>query len=102
MTVSASSVLGLLRYIYGTWAPSALEVVTSKPFLMYMIITGLLGLGVTYWMDDLGNVKLNTTIRVTLQLLGLLGVYSGTCSEVGSLTIIGCLVFGRVMSPFFR
>lgn len=39
--------------------------------LGYLVATGLLGLALTYYYDDVNNHKLQTILRVALQLAGL-------------------------------
>lgn len=96
-TVSASSLLAVVRWLYGTWLPDAHSLLTSRPFVIYLVVSGLLGLAVTYWVDDTTNVKLNTTIRVTLQLVGLLMVYLGISDERVAIAAIVLLVFSGVL-----
>jgi len=102
LAVSASSALGALRWAYGTWAPDLATVLTSRAAVVYFLVTGLLGLAVTYWLDDTANVKLNNTVRAVLHLSGLLLVFLGTTSEPASLALIALLVASRVLAPVAR
>lgn len=43
----------------------------SQWVLGYLVVTGLLGLALTYYYDDVNNHKLQTILRVALQLAGL-------------------------------
>jgi hypothetical protein len=40
-----------------------MQALHSKLFLGYVGVSGLLGLTLSYWFDNPGNVKLITTIR---------------------------------------
>ncbi|KAI8477032.1 MAG: hypothetical protein J3K34DRAFT_455414 [Monoraphidium minutum] len=102
MAVSASSVVAAVRWAYGTWAPDAVALLTSRGALVYFLVTGLLGLAVTYWLDDATNIKLNNTVCAVLYLTGLLLVYLGTTSEEVALVLIGLLVASRVLAPVLR
>lgn len=92
-TVSSTTMLAAVRWLYGTWLPDMHSLLLSRPFLGYVIATGLLGLAVTYWMDDTSNVKLNNTIRWALRLMGLALVYLGVADEGVGLALMG-LMFG--------
>lgn len=96
-TISGTSLLALVRWLYGTWLPDAHTLVFSRPFAIYMGITAVVGWGVTYWLDDTNNVKLNNTIRVMLQMLGLSLVYSGISDERVAVAAVILLVFGKVL-----
>ncbi|GBF93748.1 hypothetical protein Rsub_06080 [Raphidocelis subcapitata] len=99
LAVSASSVVGAMRWAYGTWAPDLAAIATSRAAITYFLVTGLLGLGITYWLDDQENVKLNTTVSAVLHLSGLLLVYLGTTSEPASLALVALLVASRLLAP---
>lgn len=99
LAVSASSVVGALRWAYGTWAPDLAAIATSRAAVVYFLVTGLLGLGITYWLDDQENIKLNNTVSAVLHLSGLLLVYLGTTSEPASLALVAMLVASRVLAP---
>ena len=43
--------------------------------LAYLGASGLAGLGLTYYYNDSHNRKVNTMLRVALQLVGLAAVY---------------------------
>jgi hypothetical protein len=100
--VSASSVAAAVRWAYGTWAPDLGAILTSRAALTYFLVTGLLGLAVTYWLDDTSNVKLNNTVSGVLHLSGLLLVFLGTTSEPASFCIIGLLLASRLLGPVAR
>jgi hypothetical protein len=53
-------------------------------------------------MDDTSNVKLNTTIRVTLRLLGLTLVYFGIADERVALGAVGFMVASGVLAAVGR
>jgi hypothetical membrane protein len=97
-TLSSTSLMAAVRWLYGTWLPDMHSLLLSRPFLIYVIITGLLGLAVTYWMDDTSNVKLNTTIRVTLRLVGLLLVYLGISDERVGVALVVLMVASGVLA----
>ena len=51
--------------------------------LGYMAASGLIGLAVTYYFDDPANEKLNTILKVGLQLVGLVMIaFSSAAPEV--------------------
>jgi hypothetical protein len=99
LTVSASTAWGVVRWVYGTWMPSWQAVLTSRPMVWYLILSGLLGLGITYYFDDLGNVKVNNIIKVTLKLTGLLLLYNGSTDDVVSLGMVAALGLGSLLLP---
>jgi hypothetical protein len=101
-TLSSTSMMAAVRWLYGTWLPDMHSLLLSRPFLIYIIVTGLLGLAVTYWLDDTSNVKLNTTIRVTLRLVGLLLVYLGIADERVALGVVGFMVASGVLAAVGR
>ncbi|KAF6266577.1 hypothetical protein COO60DRAFT_4338 [Scenedesmus sp. NREL 46B-D3] len=101
-TLSSTSMMAAVRWLYGTWLPDMHSLVLSRPFLLYILIMGLLGLAVTYWMDDTSNVKLNTTIRVTLRLVGLLLVYLGLSDEYAALGVMLLMVASGVLAAVGR
>eukprot|EP00775_Hariotina_reticulata_P013636 gene13635-13759_t len=100
--VSTSSLFAVMRWVYGTWLPNMHSVIYSKPFLIYLLVSGLVGLALTYWMDDTSNVKINTTIKVGLNLLGLLLVYFGISDERCAVGAVLLLVAGPVMLKITR
>ncbi|GLC38968.1 hypothetical protein PLESTB_000466600 [Pleodorina starrii] len=73
-----SSSWALLRWLTGYWLPSAYALLHNRWLLAYLVISGLFGAAITYLYGGVENTKLNTLIRVGLQLLGLLLLYSGT------------------------
>lgn len=101
-TVSSTSLLAIVRWLYGTWLPDAHTLIFSRPFAIYMAVTAVVGWGVTYWLDDVHNMKLNNTIRVTLQMAGLFMVYLGISDERVAVAAAVVLVFNRVLRAFGR
>lgn len=102
MTVSTTTVWGVVRWVYGTWLPSLSTIVNSPPFYIYLAVTCALGMAVTYWVDDLSNVKLNNTVRVTLQGIGLLLVYNSTTMTEANIVLVGVLVGQSILRPVLR
>lgn len=97
ITVSSTSLLAMVRWLYGTWLPDAHTLITSRPFLCYLGISALLGWGVTYWFDDTSNVKLNTSIRVVLQIAGLSMVYNSVSDEYVAISAVALLLSSKVL-----
>lgn len=77
-------------------------VIYSRPFVIYLLVSGLVGLTLTYWLDDTSNVKINTTIRVGLNILGLLLVYSGISDERWAVGAVVLLVASPVLLTIIR
>jgi len=100
--VSTSSLLAVVRWLYGTWLPNMHLVIYSRPFVIYLLVSGLVGLTLTYWLDDTSNVKINTTIRVGLNILGLLLVYSGISDERWAVGAVVLLVASPVLLTIIR
>lgn len=101
-TVSSTTMLAAVRWLYGTWLPDVHSLLLSRPFVGYVIATGLLGLAVTYWMDDTSNEKLNNTIRWTLRGLGLVLVYFGVADEPVAGALMGLMVGSGVLAAVGR
>lgn len=97
LTVSGTTVLAIARYLYGTWLPDAHTLLLSRPTIIYMSVTAVVGWGVTYWFDDTTNVKLNRIIKVILQLVGLMMVYLGISDERVAIGAAVVLVSSRVL-----
>ena len=67
-----------------TLTPSRLRQVLRHPLtLAYLALSGLAGLGLTYYYNESHNRKVNTMLRVALQLLGLAAVYLRWAAVVG-------------------
>lgn len=90
--ISASGMWGIVRWAFGTWAPGVQQVVFSRVGLWYVIITGTAGVAVAFWMDDPANHKINTTIRVALQILALGTLYCAVADEYAALAALALLV----------
>ena len=72
--------------------------VHAQALLVYLVASGLVGLAVTYYFDNPGNVKLMTILQVGLQLGGLaLVALSTNCPEV-SLSCC-CLLVAWKIAP---
>ncbi|KAK9851855.1 hypothetical protein WJX84_007640, partial [Apatococcus fuscideae] len=61
----------MMQNLFGRWIPSYHQLIYSPWVLGYLVATGLLGLALTYYYDDVSNHKLQTILRVALQLAGL-------------------------------
>lgn len=86
-----SSVAAGIRYIFGVWIPSLGQLVRNPLFLAYFGISWLLGLALTYYYDDTSNYKVNTLLRVALQLTGLAMVTASAPSYHG-LALVGVIL----------
>ncbi|KAK9855139.1 hypothetical protein WJX84_006268 [Apatococcus fuscideae] len=69
--IFGSSFAAVMQSLFGRWIPSYHQLIYSPWVLGYLVVTGLLGLALTYYYDDAGNHKLQTILRVALQLVGL-------------------------------
>ncbi|PNH12374.1 Ferredoxin-A [Tetrabaena socialis] len=76
--VLGSSSWALLRWLTGYWLPSLYALLHNRWLLAYLATSGLLGAALTYLYGGVENTKLNTLMRIGLQLLGVLLFYSGT------------------------
>lgn len=73
--------------------PALLPSLMKNPLLIaYLLISGLLGMAVTYYFNDNRNEKLNTILKVGLQIVGCICMFmSPTSIEAGViLTILVC------------
>ncbi|EFJ52140.1 hypothetical protein VOLCADRAFT_86990 [Volvox carteri f. nagariensis] len=79
-----SSSWGILRWLTGYWLPSGYALLHNRLLLAYLVVMGLLGAAVTYMYGGVENTRLNTVLRVGLQLFGFLLIYMGTwtCSSL--------------------
>ncbi|KAI7842677.1 hypothetical protein COHA_003608 [Chlorella ohadii] len=90
--VFGSSFLATMRWLFGVWLPSAHQVLHHPLTLSYLGLSGLTGLALTYYYNNTENRKINTMLRVALQLVGLGAVYlSGTTPEASTALCAGLL-----------
>jgi hypothetical protein len=90
--VFGSSFLATMRWLFGVWLPSANQVLHHPLTLSYLGLSGLTGLALTYYYNNTENHKINTMLRVALQLVGLGAVYfSGTMPEASAALCAGLL-----------
>lgn len=92
-----STFVAVMHYIFGTWLPSLAQLARNPLVIGATTLSGLVGMGVTYYYNDTTNVKINTMLRVALQLVGL-ALMAGSASslESGAL-VVGLAVLGRLM-----
>lgn len=90
--VSAGGMWSIVRWAFGTWAPGIQQVIFSPVGVWYVIITGTAGVAVTYWLDDPHSRKINTTIRVSLQIVALGALYFAVADDYVALALMGLLV----------
>jgi hypothetical protein len=90
--LSASGMLAVVRWLFGTWAPGLHELVFSRFGAWYVLITGAAGVGLTYWLDDPNNYKINTSIRVALQGAALVVVYASISDEYCAIAAVVLLM----------
>ncbi|KAL4427710.1 hypothetical protein ABPG75_001799 [Micractinium tetrahymenae] len=90
--VFGSSFLAAVRWMFGVWLPSAQQVLMHPVTLGYLALSGLAGLGTTYYYNNPENRKLNTMLRVALQLVGLASVYFSSSMTEGSLALCMSLI----------
>ncbi|KAG2499846.1 hypothetical protein HYH03_002137 [Edaphochlamys debaryana] len=79
--IMGSSSWALLRWLTGHWLPSAYALLHNRALLAYLGLAGLVGAALTYLYGGTENPKLNTVVRVGLQLLGLVLLYGGTWTQ---------------------
>lgn len=84
--------LAVVRWLFGTWAPGLHELVFSRFGAWYVLITGAAGVGLTYWLDDPNNYKINTSIRVALQGAALVVVYASISDEYCAIAAVVLLM----------
>lgn len=80
--------LGIMRWAYGTWMPGIQQILLSRVGVWYIIITGTAGVAITYWMDNPDNQKINTSVRVALQLLALGVVYFSIVDDKVAIAVV--------------
>ncbi|GFR41043.1 hypothetical protein Agub_g1476 [Astrephomene gubernaculifera] len=103
-TLMGSSSWAVVRWLTGHWLPSTYALLHNRWLLGYLAMSSLFGAAVTYLYGGVENAKLNTLMRVGLQLLGLLLMYMGmwTLPPVFA-TLLGVLMVMqamRVAEPF--
>jgi hypothetical protein len=90
--ISATGMLGLVRWAFGTWAPGIQQLMLSRVGVWYIIITATAGVAITYWLDQPDNYKVNTSIRVALQILALGVIYGRVADERLALGAVAILM----------
>lgn len=58
--VLGSTLAGFVRSIYGAWLPSLGQLAQSPLVLGYILLSGLVGLAVTYYYNDASNAKVRS------------------------------------------
>ena len=97
-----STVAATMRFIFGTWVPSLSQIIHNPLVLGYTGISALMGLALTYYYDDPSNRKLNTTLKVALQVLGMVLMGGGASSREGAFSVWAGVVGGRVVGMAVR
>ena len=92
-----STAVAVIHYIFGTWLPSLEQLARNPLVIAITILSGLTGMGITYYYNDTTNMKINTMLRVALQLVGL-ALMGGSAStfESGAL-VVASVVIGRFL-----
>lgn len=100
--ISASGMVGIVRWAFGTWAPGVRAVIYSRVGVWYALITGAAGVAVTYWLDNPDNYKINTSIRVALQGMALGAVYWSIADETLAVAAVATIMTFGWLSAFLR
>ncbi|KXZ56747.1 hypothetical protein GPECTOR_1g673 [Gonium pectorale] len=99
-----SSSWALLRWLTGHWLPSAYSLLHNRWLLGYLAVSGLVGSAMTYLYGGVEHPKINTLMRVGLQLLGVLLMYTGMWTLPAVFASLLGLVVGlkvvRGVTPF--
>lgn len=99
--LSTTGMLGIMRWAYGTWMPGIQQILLSRVGVWYIIITGTAGVAITYWMDNPDNQKINTSVRVALQLLALGVVYFSIVDDkLAIVVVVAAMTLGYLMAIF--
>jgi len=96
-----STVAAAIRYIFGTWLPSFHQLIRNPIVLGYSVLSALMGLAMTYYFNDTSNRKINTMLRVALQLSGL-GMLAGSASSMGGAIFNVLAVIAWRLAPMFK
>jgi hypothetical protein len=96
-----STVMAVMRYIFGTWLPSFNQFIKNPLVLSYTALSALMGLAMTYYFNDSSNRKINTMLRVALQLLGL-GMLAGSASSKEGAALAVFSVIAWRVAPWFK
>lgn len=92
-------VMSFAHWLFGSWLPSTDQLMHSKVVWAYLGLSSLLGLTLTYYYDNTENVRLNTIIKVALQVTGLAAVaWSTTYPEVGTALAAGLVGWQMLMT----
>ncbi|KFM26741.1 hypothetical protein F751_2718 [Auxenochlorella protothecoides] len=97
-TLLGSTFLGAMRYLLGTWVPSLRSLATNPLVLAYLALSAVAGLVVTYWFNDTSSVKVNTILRVALQVAGLGAVAASASLPEGAAALAAGLIAARLLS----
>ena len=98
--VAASAVCGttlfaLIRLTFGVWIPNAYQMLRNPLVLSYWVLSALIGLGLTYYYNDLSDVKINNMLRFSIQIVSLIMIFGAISSKEAGLAII--LIFLSVL-----
>ena len=67
-----------------------------------MVLSGLIGLAVTYYYDREDNDKLHLIMKYGLKIVGLVLVAFGTTSPVASITLCIALIVTDALQPLLK
>ena len=62
--VLGSTLVGIIRSFYGTWLPSLGQLAQSPIVLGYTLLSGLVGLALTYYYNDASNAKVSEEVSL--------------------------------------
>jgi len=79
-----STIAAAIRYIFGTWIPSFHQLIRNPIVLGYTALSAMMGLAMTYYFNDTSNRKINTMLRVGLQVSGLVMLAGSASSMEGA------------------
>lgn len=92
-----STVAAAMRLLFGTWLPSAAQLIHNPFIIGYVTLSALTGLALTYYYNDTSNRKINTMLRVALQLAGL-GLLAASASSLeGAVAAVAAAIVGRLV-----
>eukprot|EP00200_Dunaliella_tertiolecta_P015513 CAMPEP_0202409028 /NCGR_PEP_ID=MMETSP1128-20130828/16128_1 /ASSEMBLY_ACC=CAM_ASM_000463 /TAXON_ID=3047 /ORGANISM="Dunaliella tertiolecta, Strain CCMP1320" /LENGTH=393 /DNA_ID=CAMNT_0049014289 /DNA_START=102 /DNA_END=1280 /DNA_ORIENTATION=+ len=78
MAATGSGGMAILRWLTGKWIPPLSQLLRSRAFGAYVLVSAASGAAATYLYDDRSNPKVNTLIKASLRVFGLALVYFST------------------------
>ena len=92
-----STVAAAMRFAFGTWLPSLQQIFNNPLVIGYTTLSALMGMALTYYYNDTSNVKINTLLRVALQLTGLGLLAASASSWEGSAAAVVAALLWRLV-----